>query len=175
MTPVFRRLRFLAVCLAPLLLTSCADDGTDDLRRFVETAHAGKQPRIEPLPEIKTHEQFAYSAGSLGDPFVARNLRTQGSPGGGGPRPDMNRRREALEEFPLDALKMVGTLQRGKQHWAVIQAPDGTVHRATVGNHVGQNFGAITRITEDKISLIELVQGPLGDWIERESSLALAE
>lgn len=158
-----------------LLLNGCAEDGMDDLRQFVETAHAGRQPRIEPLPEIKTQELFAYAAANLGDPFMARNLKTQAGQGGGGPRPDMNRRREALEEFPLDALKMVGTLQRGKQSWAVIQAPDGSVHRATVGNHMGQNFGAITRITEDKISLIELVQGPLGDWIERESSLALAE
>ncbi|BAU46634.1 pilus assembly protein PilP [Sulfurifustis variabilis] len=167
--------RFLAASLILLLLSACADDGMDDLRHFVETAHQGKQPRIEPLPEIKTQEQFSYGAVNLRDPFTPRNLKAQAGQSGGGPRPDMNRRREALEEFPLDALKMVGTLQQGKQAWVVIQAPDGSVHRATVGNHLGQNFGAITRITEDKINLIELVQGPLGDWIERESSLALAE
>lgn len=166
--------RLLAICVIGLSVSGCADDGMDDLRQFVETAHAGKQPKIEPLPEIKTQELFGYAASNLRDPFMAQNLKAQAG-AGGGPRPDVNRRREPLEEFPLDALKMVGTLQRGKQSWAVIQAPDGTVHRATVGNHMGQNFGAITRITEDKINLIELVQGPLGDWIERESSLALAE
>lgn len=173
----FRRVvRILAVWLAAVsLLTGCADDGMDDLRQFVETAHAGKQPKIEPLPEIKTQELFPYGAASLRDPFMAQNLTAQARAEGAGPRPNMNRRREPLEEFPLDALKMVGTLQRGRQSWAVIQAPDGSVHRATVGNHMGQNFGSITRITEEKISLIELVQGPLGDWIERESSLALAE
>lgn len=171
---VRRKLRILGICMAALLLGGCAEDGMDDLRQFVETAHAGKQPRIEPIPEIRTQELFAYGAASLRDPFTPQNLKAQAGQGGG-PRPDMNRRREPLEEFPLDALKMVGTLQRGKQAWAVIQAPDGTVHRATIGNHMGQNFGAITRITEDKIKLIELVQGPMGDWIERESSLALAE
>lgn len=175
MTSLRHRSRLLATSLVALLLGACADDRMDDLRQFVETAHAGKQPRIEPLPEIRTEELFAYTATSLGDPFMARNLKAQTGQGGSGPRPDVNRRREVLEEFPLDSLKMVGTLQRGKQSWAVIQAPDGSVHRATVGNHMGQNFGAITRITEDKISLIELVQGPLGDWIERESSVALAE
>lgn len=170
-----RWLQLAAACCVPLWLAGCADDGMDDLQRFVDTAHQGKQPRIEPLPEIKTQEHFTYAAAHLRDPFMAQNLRAQAGQGEGGPRPDMNRRREPLEEYPLDALKMVGTLQRGKQAWAIIQAPDGTVHRAAVGNHMGQNFGAITRITEDKVSLIELVQSPLGDWIERESNLALEE
>lgn len=170
-----RRSLLLGLCLIAPLVAGCADDGMSDLRQFVETAHAGKQPKIEPLPEIKTQELFAYGAANIADPFAAPNLRAQAAKGGGGPRPNMNRRREPLEEFPLDALKMVGTLQRGKQAWVVVRAPDGSVHRASVGNHMGQNFGTILRITEDKVSLKELIQGPLGDWIERESSLALAE
>ncbi|MBI3898755.1 MAG: pilus assembly protein PilP [Gammaproteobacteria bacterium] len=140
----------------------------------MKTAHAGKTPKVEPLPEVKPQEQFAYAADNLVDPFAQFSRKAQAT-AGAGPRPDMNRRKEALEEFPLDALKMVGTLIRGKQFWAVIQAPDGTVHRLSVGNHMGQNFGKILRISEEKISLIELVQGPLGDWVEREASVALAE
>ncbi|MFP5349089.1 MAG: pilus assembly protein PilP [Gammaproteobacteria bacterium] len=148
----------------------------DDLREFTANAHKGKTAKVEPLPEIKTTEPFVYSAAKLADPFSPANLKPASSKSaGGGPRPDMNRRREPLEEYPLDALKMVGTLSRGKQAWVVIQAPDGTVHRASVGNHLGQNFGTITRITDDKISLIELVQGPVGDWVEREASVTLAE
>lgn len=149
----------------------------DDLRQFIATAHAGKTPKVEPLPEIKTQEPFTYAAFKLTDPFAALNLKAQvaAKGAGTGPRPDMNRRKEPLEDYPLDALKMVGTLARGKQAWAVIQAPDGTVHRAGIGNHLGQNFGTITRITEDKISLIELIQGAQGDWVEREAGVALAE
>lgn len=167
----------LVVCaVLVLLLGACANDGMDDLRQFVANADAGKKPRIEPLPEIKPQEPFTYSAEDLVDPFSSRNLKSQGvQSAGGGPRPDLNRRKEPLEEYPLDALKMVGTLERGKQAWAVIQAPDGTVYRAGVGNHLGQNFGTITRITEDKIDIVELVQGSLGDWVERPASIALAE
>ncbi len=169
------RLAFVGVVVA--VLTGCADDGVDrDLQEFIATASAGKNPKVEPLPEIKTQEPFAYAAAKLVDPFAALNLKTQVARGAGsGPRPDINRRREPLEEFPLDALKMVGTLARGKQAWAVLQAPDGTVHRAGVGNHLGQNFGTITRVTEEKVSIIELIQGTLGDWVEREASVALAE
>ncbi|OGI65991.1 MAG: hypothetical protein A2W18_13470, partial [Candidatus Muproteobacteria bacterium RBG_16_60_9] len=155
-----RRLLILATLV--FLLSACSNDGMDDLREFVATAHAGKTPKVEPLPEIKPQEPFAYAAERLVDPFSKRNLKAQAIQStGGGPRPDLNRRREVLEEYPLDALKMVGTLARGKQAWAVLQAPDGTVHRAGVGAHVGQNFGTITRIADDKIDLIELVQGSL--------------
>ena len=173
---VIRRINVVLPMLLAVMLVGCADDGMNDLRDFVANAHAGKTPRVEPLPEIKTQEPFNYAAAKLPDPFAPFNSKSQtAKASGGGPRPDINRRKEPLEEFPLDALKMVGTLARGKQAWAVIQAPDGTVHRAGVGNHMGQNFGTITRVTEEKISIIELVQGTLGDWVEREASVALAE
>jgi len=159
-----------------LLLSACGNDAMDDLREFVATAHAGRTPKVEPLPEIKPQEPFAYAAEKLVDPFSTRNLKSQAlQAAGAGPRPDLNRRKEPLEDYPLDALKMVGTLARGKQAWAVIQAPDGTVHRASIGNHLGQNFGTITRISDDKIDIVELVQGSLGDWVERSASVALAE
>ncbi len=161
-----------AVCL---LLLGCTSENMDDLHEFVKNAHAGRKPSVEPLPEVKTQETFAYGAADLADPFQVFNLKPQGQKNAGGPRPDPHRRKEPLEDYPLDSLKMVGTLMRGKQAWAVIQAPDGTVHRAAVGNHLGQNFGMVTRITDDKINVVELIQNPLGDWIEREASLAISE
>jgi type IV pilus assembly protein PilP len=171
-----RLVRFMTVGLMTLALGGCGDDGLDEVREFVKTAHADKKPRVEPLPEIKTQETVAYTATDLPDPFAAFNLKAQMAKGGGsGPRPDPNRRKEPLEDYPLDSLKMVGTLARGKQYFAILQAPDGTVHRAKVGDHMGQNFGMITKISEEKISLIELVQGALGDWTERETSVALVE
>jgi len=158
------------------LLTGCSSDGLEDLREFVKTAHADRKPKIEPLPEIKPYEAFAYAASDLTNPFSAANLRPQSLQAKlGGPRPDMNRRKEPLEDFPLDALKMVGTLSKGKQSWGIIQTADGAVYRVQKGNHLGQNFGRITRVTDEKIDLIELIQGAMGEWVEREANIAIQE
>jgi type IV pilus assembly protein PilP len=172
--------RWLFIGLICSLLAACGSDDLDEVRTFVRDAHSDKKPKVEPLPEIKTQEVFAYGAGNLPDPFASFNLRpsmAKSGPGGsgGGAGPDPNRRKEPLEDFPLDSLKMVGTLARGKQAWAIIQAPDGSVHRAKTGDHLGQNSGLVTKVTEEKVDLIELVQSPLGDWVEREASLTLLE
>jgi len=170
------RTRYWLPVVALIALSGCAGDGMDDLRDFVKNAHADRKPKIEPLPEIKPYEAYAYSATDLPDPFSSANLTPRSLAAlSGGPRPDMNRPKEPLEDFPLDALKMVGTLSRGQQVWGVIQDKEGGVHRVKKGNYIGQNFGRITRISEDKIDLIELVQGALGDWVEREASLAIQE
>ena len=170
-----RYISLLSIALISASLAGCSSDGLDDLREFVKNAHADKKPRVEPLPEIKMQETFIYNAANLTDPFAAFNLMPQGQKSASGPRPDPTRRKEPLEDYPLDSLKMVGTLMRGKQAWAVIQAPDGTVHRAQVGDHMGQNSGMIHKITDEKVDLIELIQGTLGDWIEREANLTLLE
>ena len=163
----------LIICLACSVLASCSRDGLSDLREFVKNAYADRKPSIEPIPEIKPYEPFAYAAAKLPDPFVPYSARLAQKQAG--PRPDMNRRKEPLEEYPLDSLKMVGTISRGNQVWAVVQAPDGTVYRVHAGNHMGQNYGTVKKVTEDKISLIELVPGSMGDWVERDASLAIPE
>jgi type IV pilus assembly protein PilP len=158
------------------LLAGCSSDGLEDLRDFVKTAHADRKPKIEPLPEIRPYEAFAYAAADLTNPFSPANLRPQSIQAKlGGPRPDMNRRKEPLEDFPLDALKMVGTLSKDKQSWGIIQTTDGAVYRVQKGNHLGQNFGRITRVTDEKIDLVELIQGAMGEWVEREASIAIQE
>lgn len=162
------------VVLAATALGGCTGGEAEDLRGWVKEERARVKPRIDPLPEIRTHESFVYTASNMTDPFAPFNLKPQQT-ASGGPRPDRNRRREPLEEFPLDALKMVGTLTRANQSWAVIVAPDGTVFRAKVGDHVGQNFGRIRKISDSKIDLVELIQNPIGEWIEREASLAIVE
>ncbi len=170
-------MRLGAVALVALLgvaLSGCGSDGMDDLRDWVAKERKGRKPRVQPLPEIKTQESFVYSADDMADPFAPFNLKPKGA-AIGGPSPDKNRRKEPLEDYPLDALRMVGTLSRGNQSWAVVQAPDGAVHRAKVGDHIGQNFGMVTNINEEAVNLVELILNPLGDWIEREAKLAIVE
>lgn len=157
------------------LLAGCGSDGMDDLRHFVATAHADKKPKVEPMPEVKTYKSVEYAAADLADPFAAANLQPQKAAGAAGPHPDMNRRKEPLEEYPLDALKMVGTLARGHETWAIIRAPDGSVHRVARGDHLGQNFGKVVRIGEEKVDVVEIIAGPLGNWLEREAAIAIQE
>ncbi|MHB8744513.1 MAG: pilus assembly protein PilP [Sulfuricaulis sp.] len=165
----------LVAVLLSFALSGCSSDGLEDLRDFVKNAYADKKPKVEPLPEIKLQETFAYDPANLTDPFSDLNLAPQSQKAAGGPRPDPNRRKEPLENYPLDSLKMVGTLTRGTQMWAIIQAPDGTVYRVQKGDHLGQNSGQIKKISEDKINLVELIQGTTGNWIERDASLTLAD
>jgi len=166
----------IKVSLLCAFLVGCGSDGLDDLRTFVKNAHADRKPSVEPIPEMKPNQTFTYAASDLPDPFsISSKMRALQTQVTSGPKPDMNRRKESLEEYPLDALKMVGTLSRGKEIWAVIQAPDGSVHRALRGSYMGQNFGKVVKITEEKVELVELIPGSLGNWIEREAGLAIPE
>jgi len=161
-----------------LLLAGCGGSELDDLRDFIANAHKGRQPRVDPLPTFKPQEAFAYSATDLTDPFSESNLRplkARSSAAHGGQAPDTNRRREPLESYPLDSLAMVGTLTRDKHTWAIVRAPDGTVHHVQVGNYAGENFGKIHSITESKVQITEKVQGQNNDWIEREASLSITD
>ena len=166
--------RLAAALTATVLVAGCAEHRMDDLQRFVENVHKDKKPRVEPLPRIKPHETFTYTASKLSDPFSSGNL-IQNTPvaGGSGVAPDLTRRREPLEQFPLDSLSMVGTLARGDTVWAVIRAPDDTIHRAQSGNYLGQNHGKIEKVTSSRLIVSELVPGGNNNWIERESSIAI--
>lgn len=173
----FKR-RILLALLAPLLLTACGGDNLDDLRAYAEEVKARKHKRIEPLPEVKPHETFLYQAFELRDPFAPAPFSRAAATAptsNNGIRPDTNRRREPLEEFPLDTLRMVGTLERNQERWGLIQAKDGTVHRLKVGNYIGQNYGKIVAISEQEVSLVEIVPDGLGGWTERKAALAITE
>ncbi|MGH8597094.1 MAG: pilus assembly protein PilP, partial [Gammaproteobacteria bacterium] len=82
---------------------------------------------------------------------------------------------EELENFELDSLRMVGTLQDSAELWGIVQDNAGTVHRVQVGNYVGRNLGKILNIQEDRIDLREVVKDADGRWEERQATLALAE
>ena len=128
---------------------------------------------------VKPYTPFDYAANELPDPFKPSKIepdagrQLQGSKGGG-KMPDFNRKKEPLEAFPLETLKMVGTLQQDKTMFALVRA-DANLYRVAPGNYLGTNFGKIMEITETEVSVKELVQDAGGDWIERTSSLQLAE
>lgn len=129
--------------------------------------------RIEPLPEIKPYESFTYNAASLRSPFVPSAPAR--SDVANAVRPDARRSREFLEQFPLDTMQMVGTLQLQGRNYGLVQGKDGLVHRVLPGNFMGQNDGRIISISSTRISLIEIVPDGLGGYIERPAALALNE
>jgi type IV pilus assembly protein PilP len=160
-------------------LTACSNNNVTDLQSYVHAVRSQQPSRIEPLPEFKPYETFLYQAGNLRSPFsqpVSAEPQRTVAGTGGGIRPDQNRPHEALEDFPLDTLRMVGTMQQKGDTWALVLASnDGTIHRLQPGNHLGQNYGKITAISEYEVALTEIVPDGLGGWMERQASLALSE
>jgi type IV pilus assembly protein PilP len=159
----------LGGALAVLAACSSADA---DLDRFIEETMKQGSARVEPLPEVKPYETFTYTAMNLRSPFQPGN---PGGPSTSNVRPDSKRNREFLEQFPLDTLKMVGTLRLGNNYYGLVQTKDNLVHRVVVGNYMGQADGRITSITPSKITLIEIVPDGLGGYIERPAALGLSE
>jgi type IV pilus assembly protein PilP len=165
--------RLLLPTAIALALAGCSSE-MDELKTFVRDSEKGLPRRIDPLPAVKPFEPFAYEGFDLPDPFKPRKLTPPKEGGGGGLAPDLNRRKEPLEAFPLEQLKMVGTLSQGKDTYAIVRA-DKTLYRVKKGNYMGQNFGLITDVTEGEIKLKEIVQDSAGDWAERQSVLPLLE
>jgi type IV pilus assembly protein PilP len=155
---------------ASLTLSACSS-GMSDLEQWVASVKARKNTQIEPIPQIKQYEAFAYVAGDRRDPFVPTQPEHDRGPSNN-LRPDLNRNKEALEEFPLDALKLVGLVNYENRIYGMVKAPDGVIHRVTIGNHMGQNFGTITKITEGEITLNEIVADGFGGFTERLATLA---
>ena len=163
----------LLIPAAILVIGGCSSE-IDDLKRFVRDSDKGIPRRVEPLPAVKPFEPFTYEGFDLPDPFKPRKLSAPKESGAGGVAPDLNRRKEPLEAFPLEQLKMVGTLSQNKETYALVRA-DKTLYRVKKGNYMGQNFGLITDVTDSEIKLKEIVQDSAGDWAERQSVLPLLE
>lgn len=161
------------------LLTACGGSTTEDLQTYVENIKAQQHPRIDPLPEFTPYETHLYQASGNRDPFTPPVYSAPKSEvataGGNGVAPDLNRAREPLESEPLDSLRMVGTLERNGNSWALVRMSDSTIHRVKPGNYMGQNYGKIINISESDVEVTEIVPDGLGGWMERQASLALSE
>jgi type IV pilus assembly protein PilP len=158
--------------LSMMELGACSNN-IDELKQKVAEIKARPGDRIEPLPEIKPYEAFKYDASGERSPFIPSasaksNLASSA-------RPDIKRPREFLEQFPLDTLQMVGTLQLQGKTFGLLQGKDGLVHRVQVGNYIGQADGRVTGITNNKVTVLELVADGLGGYIERPAALSLKE
>ena len=167
---------FIKTCLGAVLvvvmfgLPACGGDKHSELKDYIKEIKHRKAGGIESLPEIKPHQKYEYPTEARRSPFKpVRKARY-----GNGVMPDEYRPKELLESFPLDSLRMVGTLKRGHKDWAIITAPDGTVHRVMLGAYIGQNFGKVVEIAGHDLKLVETISSGKG-WEHRNASLALIE
>lgn len=151
-------------------VTSSPDEPSN-LQTWVAGVDNRPPQPLEPLPVMQQFETFEYAAQNMRDPF-SRAFRDMG---GSGPRPDANRPKQKLEEFPLDSLDMVGTIGSGRGLTALVKAPDKMTYKVRPGTYLGQSDGRVTSVSEDRIDLVELVTDGAGGWLERPAAIALED
>ena len=170
-------LRLLAAGGIALALSACGRSITStpgdapNLEKWTADVRARPAPPLDPLPVMQQFETFEYTAQTMRDPFSDAWSNADS----GGLRPDPNRRKETLEQYPLDSLDMVGTIGGGGNLMALVMAPDKVTYRVRPGAYLGQSDGRITGVHEDRIELVELVPDGAGGWLERPASIALED
>ena len=160
-----------------LALAGCEKQQTE-LQTWMDTERKTVSPQIAKIEEPKKYEPYRYEGTGALDPFsqakLSKALDNSNVRKPGGLQPDLARRRESLEDYPVDSIKMVGHIKRQGQNFGLVTV-DAAVYPVKLGNYMGQNFGKIVKISETEISLKELVQDATGDWVERQSALQLQE
>jgi len=166
----------IAIAVATLAMMSglAACSGQGDLHDWVAQVKARKGAPLPALPVVKTFETFTYQDQDRRDPFEPAPPQATAQ-NAAGPHPDQNRPREPLEAFPLDSLKMVGTIGAKGSVEALIKDPQGVIHQVHVGDYMGQSYGHVLHVTPSEVDLVELVPNGSGGWMERDASVALGD
>lgn len=172
------RLLFVAVALA---LFGCGASSEDELRQWMAEQKSQTRPKIAPISEPKQFKPESYTQVAAIEPFSNQKLTqalkreaTQTAASGALIAPELARRKEALESFPLDAMALVGSLAKAGQPVALVKV-DNLLYQVRPGNYLGQNYGRVTKISETEVTLREIVQDAVGEWIERTATLQLQE
>jgi type IV pilus assembly protein PilP len=154
-------------------LAGCGASSHQDLVDWMAEQGKGMRGHLDPIPQIKPYEPFTYNDFDLPDPFKPRKIEPAKSDNTNKLAPDLNRRKEPLEAYPIESLSMVGTLEKGRTLYALVKTPEKDIYQVRPGMHRGQNYGVIVGITDNDIKLKELMQDGSGDWSERSSTLNL--
>lgn len=172
--------RLIGLVLVAALLAACSASNEAEIRQWMADVRQGMKPTTEPVPPPKEFTPYAYDSRGMVDPFDSQKVvmavarQQQARAGSSSVRPDLDRRRETLEGFSLDQVRMVGMMRQSGTNVALVET-NGATHLVRVGNYVGQNFGLVTRISETEVQLKEIVQDAAGEWVERPAKLELQE
>ncbi len=154
--------RDLWILLLPVLLSGCAPQVSEILVDYVKNAQEKKQPYVQDLPHFKKSKPFKYTANTFRDPFVPYEIEVTAVTTS--TIPDINRKREPLEAYPLETLVMVGTIEQAGLFYALLRDEAGVVHYVGVGNYIGQNSGKIESISLSEINIQQLGPDNHGGW-----------
>jgi type IV pilus assembly protein PilP len=168
----------VALALVAVLAAGCSDSNVREVRTWMDEVKKDTRVSIQPLQEPKAFTPFAYTGKDVVDPFspnkllseLARDAAVSNNP----LKPDTTRRKEMMENFPLDTMSMVGIIEKGGISYALLQI-DKTLYQVKTGQRIGQNFGVVTKVGEQDVAIREVVQDAGGEWVERMSKLELQE
>jgi type IV pilus assembly protein PilP len=174
--------KILLVLAATSLLAACGASEQEEIQQWMQEQRASIKPQVQPIPEPKRFTPQAYTQEAAVEPFSSQKLvvalkrdsQQTGTATAALLQPELNRRKEPLEAYPLDSMAMVGSLAKQGQPVALVKV-DNLLYQVKPGNYLGQNYGRITKVTETEVVLRELVQDAAGEWIERTSALQLQE
>ncbi len=174
-------LKVVLVACSVALLAGCLGDDQQDLRQWMQEQRNATKPSVQPIPEPKKFSPAPYANDISIEPFSSQKLAqalkresSQATANAALVAPELNRRKEVLEGFPLDAISMVGTMLPKGVPVALIRV-DKLLYQVRVGNYLGQNYGKVTKVSETEVVLREIVQDAAGEWIERQANLQLQE
>ena len=163
---------------AALLLAGCGASDVREVQDWMAQVKKDTRVSVKPIAEPKTFLPFAYTARESLDPFTPNKLLAELARAAANTndklKPDMNRRRELLENYPLDTLSMVGTIEKSGVSYALIQL-DRQVYQIMTGQRIGQNFGTVVAVSDGAVNIKEVVQDAGGEWVERLAKLELQE
>lgn len=172
---------YLPLLLAGAALAGCTASGQDEIDQWMRQERAATKPHVQPIPEPKKFTPQAYTEEGATDPFsnvkltqALKRESTQSSSSAALVAPELARRKEPLEAYPLDSMKMVGSLIKQGQPVALLRV-DNLLYQVRPGNYLGQNYGKIVKVGETEVVLREIVQDAAGEWTERTSTLQLQE
>ena len=175
-----RQVVLLAIAAAAVL-SACGSSDQEEIHNWMQEQRAQTRPQVQPIPEPKTFTPQDYTQEAAVEPFSTQKLTqalkkdSQGTtPSATLLSPELSRRKEPLESFPLDSMAMVGSLIKQGHPVALVKV-DNLLYQVHPGNYLGQNYGRITKVTETEVVLRELVQDAAGEWVERTASLQLQE
>lgn len=171
---------FTMVCVL-MILTGCGSSKEDDIRQWIVEERNQTRPKVAPIPAPKQFKPESYTNAAAIEPFSNQKLAqalkrdsSQVAANGALVAPELARRKEPLESFPLDAMTLVGSILKSGQPVALVKV-DNLLYQVKLGNYLGEHYGRVIKIGETELTLREIAQDGVGEWIERVATLQLLE